>query len=191
MTEIHYNVAMKLNEKLIRVAGWRGLRQTEIWDRLVAKKVDVSKATVNNWFKGYHVPDVEKGIELCRILGITVEQLADETIEITEAELSNDPEARVDPNLRNLMAMAKRLGWSKIFDATLIGLQNLNAESSAHATGSAVTGVTAENVSGADESDTRPKKSKGRADEGKSSGDGEKDESREPSASRPKRRYGR
>lgn len=67
-------LAMKLNEKLHRLCEAKGWTQSQ----LLKSVPGASKSSMSNWFKGKHKPDLESAMAMARILGVTLDYLADD-----------------------------------------------------------------------------------------------------------------
>ena len=65
---------MTPGEKIIKLCESRGWCQADLADRL-----GVARSTVNNWWNGRNLPDLPYGLKISRMLGVTLDYLADET----------------------------------------------------------------------------------------------------------------
>lgn len=59
-----------ISENIKKICSLKGIRQAEIADYL-----KVSPGTVSNWFKGTNSIDIENLAELCRFLGVSLDQI--------------------------------------------------------------------------------------------------------------------
>lgn len=68
---------MKFGDKLCKLRKKEGLSQEEL-----GEKLNVTRQTVSKWELGQSKPDTDKLIELCNLLGVNVNDLMDDNIEI-------------------------------------------------------------------------------------------------------------
>ena len=68
---------MKFGDKLCKLRKKEGLSQEELGDKL-----NVTRQTVSKWELGQSKPDTDKLVELCNLLGVNVNDLMDDNIEI-------------------------------------------------------------------------------------------------------------
>lgn len=59
-----------IGDNIKRVCASRGVHQVDI-----ARHLKVSQGTVSNWFKGTNSIDIENLAELCRYLGVSLDQV--------------------------------------------------------------------------------------------------------------------
>ena len=59
-----------IGENIKRIAALKGIRQVEI-----AEHMGVSQGSVSNWIKGTNSIDIENLAELCRFLGVSLDQI--------------------------------------------------------------------------------------------------------------------
>ena len=59
-----------IGENIKKIAALKGIRQVEI-----AEHMGVSQGSVSNWIKGTNSIDIENLAELCRFLGVSLDQI--------------------------------------------------------------------------------------------------------------------
>ena len=72
---------MKFGDKLCKLRKKEGLSQEELGDKL-----NVTRQTVSKWELGQSKPDTDKLIELCNLLGVNVNDLMDDNIELNNRD---------------------------------------------------------------------------------------------------------
>ena len=72
---------MKFNEKIVRLRKIKGITQDEF-----AKAVGVSRQAVYKWESGQSYPEVPKLLEIKLLFGISIDNLLDDTFEISLPE---------------------------------------------------------------------------------------------------------
>jgi transcriptional regulator with XRE-family HTH domain len=82
-------VRKTIGENIKKLCSLRGIKQVEL-----AEHLNVSQGAVSNWIKGTNSIDIEKPAELCRYLGVSLDQIygvapieADVTLSQDEASL--------------------------------------------------------------------------------------------------------
>lgn len=84
---------MTFSQKLRILCKERDMKQAAV-KRAVG---DVSKDTVNRWFRGQATPDIREGVVIARLLGVPLDYLADDELdEPPRAETSEDERALID-----------------------------------------------------------------------------------------------
>ena len=68
---------MKFGDKLCQLRKKEGLSQEEL-----GEKLNVTRQTVSKWELGQSKPDTDKLVELCNLLGVNMNDLVDDTVEI-------------------------------------------------------------------------------------------------------------
>ena len=69
---------MKFGDKLCKLRKKEGLSQEEL-----GEKLNVTRQTVSKWELGQSKPDTDKLVELCSLLGVSVNDLMDDNVSIT------------------------------------------------------------------------------------------------------------
>ena len=72
-----------LSEKLMRLRKKQGLSQQE-----VAAALGVSRQTVSNWEAGQGAPALDKAVALAQLYHVTVDELANDAVEVTTSQAS-------------------------------------------------------------------------------------------------------
>ena len=68
---------MTLGEKIINLRSSAGLSQEEF-----AEKVNVSRQSVSKWEMNQALPQIDKVLLICKLFGITTDELLQEKIEV-------------------------------------------------------------------------------------------------------------
>jgi transcriptional regulator with XRE-family HTH domain len=76
--------SMRLDEKLERLARRKGLKQADV-ARAVKGLPGAAKSSVANWFAGLQRPSLEAALRIARLLGVSVDYLADDDLDEPEA----------------------------------------------------------------------------------------------------------
>lgn len=74
-----------IGENIKKIAALKGIRQVDI-----AEHMGVSQGSVSNWIKGTNSIDIENLAELCRFLGVSLDQIYGVSPLTPEVTLSND-----------------------------------------------------------------------------------------------------
>jgi transcriptional regulator with XRE-family HTH domain len=77
--------AMTLYEKINRLSALKGWGQSE-----VARRLKVSRSTVQPWFSGQGKPSYDLLLPLARVLGVSVDFLLDDTLDEPPKELTEE-----------------------------------------------------------------------------------------------------
>ena len=75
---------MKIGEKLIRLRTLAGLSQEQL-----SEKIDVSRQSVSKWEMDQALPQIDKVMQLCKLYGITADDLLSESKEIPINDAKN------------------------------------------------------------------------------------------------------
>src|SRR3954447_25694961 len=80
-------LCMKLHEKLVALCRRQRLKQSDL-----IRVSGASKSAMSAWFKGKFKPDLVSALTMARALGVSLEYLADDSldVEITVRDLSED-----------------------------------------------------------------------------------------------------
>lgn len=92
--------------KLNRLMTTRGLTQTELRDAIGRT---VSHGTMSNWCSGRSLPRLDEALKLAQVLGVTVDFLADDTME----KPATPPLVDVDERDVELLKIAKMIGHER------------------------------------------------------------------------------
>lgn len=74
---------MKYQQKLIRLCSKKGWDQADLMRAVRSASPDAkaSRQTVSNWFSGRTKPDISTGLWVARTLGVSLDYLADDTLD--------------------------------------------------------------------------------------------------------------
>jgi transcriptional regulator with XRE-family HTH domain len=96
---------VKFAEKLRRLCAAKGWAQA----RILTLVPDVSKSTVSTWFAGRYVPDLYQALTIANELGVSVDYLADDSIDEPPAP----PAPEINDDERFVVTLYRDLGLTR------------------------------------------------------------------------------
>ena len=97
-----------IGENIKKISALKGIRQVDI-----AEHMGVSQGSVSNWIKGTNSIDIENLAELCRFLGVSLDQIYGVTPITPEVTLSSE-ETELVSLFRMLNAEGRNLSMNTI-----------------------------------------------------------------------------